>query len=83
MFREQVLPLVYNALESGEAGVQEAALGSVGGLCESVDYAEVQGVLFPRVAVRAPLLPVHSHQNTRIYALRLLLLVVFGWGDVG
>jgi hypothetical protein len=31
--------------------VQERALGVVPGLCESIDYAEVQGVLFPRVAV--------------------------------
>ena len=32
--------------------VQERALGVVPGLCESIDYAEVQSVLFPRVAVR-------------------------------
>jgi len=31
--------------------VQERALGIVPGLCESIDYAEVQSVLFPRVAV--------------------------------
>lgn len=31
--------------------VQERALKIVPGLCESIDYAEVQGVLFPRVAV--------------------------------
>ncbi|KAJ7168144.1 kinase-like domain-containing protein [Mycena crocata] len=49
-FREQVMPLVYNALESEHAAVQERALQSVPDLCESIDYAEVQGVLFPRVA---------------------------------
>jgi hypothetical protein len=32
--------------------VQERALRSVPDLCETIDYAEVQGVLFPRVAVR-------------------------------
>jgi len=32
--------------------VQERALNAVPGLCETIDYAEVQGVLFPRVAVR-------------------------------
>lgn len=32
--------------------VQERALGVVPGLCESIDYAEVQSVLFPRVAVQ-------------------------------
>lgn len=46
-----MLPLVYNALESEHAVVQERALGVVPELCESIDYAEVQGVLFPRVAV--------------------------------
>lgn len=51
VFREHVLPLVYNALESDHAVVQEKALSAVPGLCESIDYAEVQGVLFPRVAV--------------------------------
>lgn len=64
-----VLPLVYNALESEHAivcvvvillcrllttvffEVQERALKAVPDLCESIDYAEVQSVLFPRVAV--------------------------------
>lgn len=32
--------------------VQERALKAVPELCETIDYAEVQGVLFPRVAVR-------------------------------
>lgn len=32
--------------------VQERALSAVPDLCETVDYAEVQGVLFPRVCVR-------------------------------
>ena len=51
MLRVDVLPLVYNALESEHAVVQERALRTVPDLCESIDYAEVQGVLFPRVAV--------------------------------
>lgn len=38
---------------SSQSQVQERALQSVPDLCESIDYAEVQGVLFPRVAVRA------------------------------
>lgn len=49
-----VLPLVYNALESEHAAVQERALVTVPGLCETIDYAEVQSVLFPRVAVSIP-----------------------------
>lgn len=32
--------------------VQERALKAVPDLCDTIDYAEVQGVLFPRVAVR-------------------------------
>lgn len=65
---EEVLPLVYNALESEHsmvsismqftshthdlvAQVQERALEVVPNLCETIDYAEVSGVLFPRVAV--------------------------------
>jgi SCY1-like protein 2 len=42
---------VYNALESEHAAVQERALQAVPSLCETIDYAEVQGTLFPRVAV--------------------------------
>lgn len=51
----EVLPLVYNALESEHAAVQEKALKAVPDLCETIDYAEVQSVLFPRVAVRSSL----------------------------
>ncbi|KAG8890582.1 hypothetical protein FRB98_007136 [Tulasnella sp. 332] len=50
-FRTDVLPLVYNALDSEHATVQERALLAVPALCETIDYAEVQGVLFPRVAL--------------------------------
>ena len=42
---------MYNALESEHTVVQERALAVVPDLCETIDYAEVQGVLFPRVAV--------------------------------
>ena len=58
---------MYNALESEHAAVsiggtflevvvdgnkvQERALKVVPDLCDTIDYAEVQGVLFPRVAV--------------------------------
>ncbi len=37
--------------EDFNSKVQERALRVVPDLCESIDYAEVQGVLFPRVAV--------------------------------
>ncbi|KZT43957.1 kinase-like protein [Sistotremastrum suecicum HHB10207 ss-3] len=51
VFKEQVLPLVYNALESEQPLIQEKALGCVPDLCDTIDYAEVQSVLFPRVAL--------------------------------
>ncbi|KAI6151015.1 hypothetical protein BKA82DRAFT_4122860 [Pisolithus tinctorius] len=56
VFREQVLPLVYNALESEHAIVQERALGVVPNLCETIDYAEVSGV--PLVFTKTRLLSV-------------------------
>ncbi|KAF8163106.1 other/SCY1 protein kinase [Crassisporium funariophilum] len=69
VFREHVLPLVYNALESEHAVVQERALKSVPNLCETIDYAEVQGVLFPRVAV--------VFTATRILTVKVATLVTF------
>ncbi|KAF8644148.1 hypothetical protein AX16_008675 [Volvariella volvacea WC 439] len=68
-FREQVLPLVYNALESEHAVVQERALKVVPDLCETIDYAEVQGVLFPRVAL--------VFSKTRILSVKVATLVTF------
>ncbi|KAG5645883.1 hypothetical protein DXG03_005030 [Asterophora parasitica] len=69
VFREHVLPLVYNALESEHAVVQERALKMVPDLCESIDYAEVQGVLFPRVAL--------VFSKTRILTVKVATLVTF------
>ncbi|KAL0947336.1 hypothetical protein HGRIS_013455 [Hohenbuehelia grisea] len=68
-FREQVLPLVYNALESEHANVQERALLTVPDLCDSIDYAEVQSVLFPRVAL--------VFTKTRILSVKVATLVTF------
>jgi SCY1-like protein 2 len=75
-FQTAVLPLVYNAFESEHTEVQERALKVVPGLCETIDYAEVQGVLFPRVAVSAtdPLvsrLRAHSGDCSRSCSRRL------------
>ncbi|KAL4250432.1 Catalytically Inactive Kinase-Related Protein [Abortiporus biennis] len=69
VFREHVLPLVYNALESDHAIVQERALKAVPDLCESIDYAEVQGVLFPRVAL--------VFTKTRILSVKVATLNTF------
>ncbi|KAI0295520.1 kinase-like domain-containing protein [Russula brevipes] len=68
VFREHVLPLIYNALESEHAPVQERALGVV--------PAEVQGVLFPRVAVRFSM-PTARFHKTRILSVKVATLVTF------
>ncbi|KAG8714841.1 hypothetical protein FRC09_017195 [Ceratobasidium sp. 395] len=69
VFREHVLPLVYNALESEHANVQERALKSVPHLCETIDYAEVEGVLFPRVAL--------VFTKTKILSVKVNTLICF------
>ncbi|CAA7267966.1 unnamed protein product [Cyclocybe aegerita] len=69
VFREHVLPLVYNALESEHTIVQERALKIVPGLCETIDFAEVQGVLFPRVAI--------VFTKTRILSVKVATLETF------
>ncbi|KAL4062044.1 kinase-like domain-containing protein [Scleroderma yunnanense] len=69
VFREQVLPLVYNALEAEHAVVQERALGVVPNLCETIDYAEVSTVLFPRVAL--------VFTKTRILSVKVATLATF------
>ncbi|THH01718.1 hypothetical protein EW026_g1027 [Hermanssonia centrifuga] len=74
VFREHVLPLVYNAMESDHAIVQERALKAVPNLCETIDYAEVQGVLFPRVAL--------VFTKTRILSVKVATLVTFLRGPV-
>ncbi|KAF9001944.1 kinase-like domain-containing protein [Cyathus striatus] len=68
-FREQVLCLVYDALESEHPVVQERALGVVPDLCETIDFAEVQGVLFPRVAL--------VFTKTRVLTIKVATLVTF------
>lgn len=49
--------------------VQERALKAVPGLCETIDYAEVQGVLFPRVAL--------VFTKTRILSVKVATLETF------
>ncbi|KIO24498.1 hypothetical protein M407DRAFT_26107 [Tulasnella calospora MUT 4182] len=68
-FKADVLPLVYNALESEHAAVQERALAAVPALCETIDYSEVQSVLFPRVAL--------VFTKTRILSVKVSTLTCF------
>ena len=60
---------MYHALESEHAIVQERALNVVPGLCETIDYAEVQGVLFPRVAL--------VFTKTKLLSVKVASLVCF------
>ncbi|KAG7452863.1 other/SCY1 protein kinase [Guyanagaster necrorhizus] len=69
VFRGEVLPLVYNALESEHAIVQERALKIIPDLCDTIDYAEVQGVMFPRVAL--------VFSKTRILTVKVATLETF------
>ncbi|KAJ3780298.1 hypothetical protein GGU10DRAFT_417412, partial [Lentinula aff. detonsa] len=64
-----VLPLVYNALDSEHAVVQERALKMIPDLCDTIDYAELQGVLFPRLAL--------VFTKTRVLTVKVATLVTF------
>lgn len=50
-FRENVMPLIYNSLESEHLPVQERVLKSVPHLTEVLDYGTVQNILLVKVAV--------------------------------
>jgi hypothetical protein len=47
----KIIVLVFDDTQWVLFQVQERALKTVPDLCDTIDYAEVQGVLFPRVAV--------------------------------
>ncbi|GAA5830761.1 hypothetical protein JCM3766R1_003416 [Sporobolomyces carnicolor] len=49
VFREEVMPLVYHALESENPVVLEKALRVVPGLCETLDYTTIKQTVFPRI----------------------------------
>ena len=67
--------------------MQERALKVVPDLCETIDYAEVQGVLFPRVAVSYMVMqhvstPINFlvqlvFTKTRILTVKVATLVTF------
>ncbi|ORX51255.1 ARM repeat-containing protein [Hesseltinella vesiculosa] len=49
VFRDDIMPLVYSALENPSVLVQEKAMRIVPSLCESLDYTTVKNSLFPRI----------------------------------
>ncbi|KAK0563626.1 Protein kinase domain-containing protein ppk32 [Tilletia horrida] len=51
IFREDVMPLIYSALESEHIIVQERALQAVPRLCELLEYSHVKEVLLPKILV--------------------------------
>ncbi|KAJ3537392.1 hypothetical protein NMY22_g5608 [Coprinellus aureogranulatus] len=69
VFKDHVLPLVYNALESEHPIVQERALSTIPDLCDTVDYAEVSGVLFPKICALC--------SSTRILSVKVATLKTF------
>lgn len=72
VFREQVTPLLYSALEAENIAVQERALQTVPRLCEVLEYSHVKEVLFPKIAVR------HKEENpAREHAVLTLTCCTF------
>ncbi|KAF5373040.1 hypothetical protein D9758_001726 [Tetrapyrgos nigripes] len=69
VFRTEVLPLVYNALESEHGMVQERALKTIPDLCDTIDYAEVRDVTYQRVA--------NVFSSTRILTVKVATLATF------
>lgn len=52
VFKEDIMPLVYCALEpKNPPSVQEKALKTVPAIMEALDYTTVKASLFPRIAV--------------------------------
>lgn len=52
VFKEDIMPLVYCALEpKNPPSVQEKALKTVPSIMEALDYTTVKASLFPRIAV--------------------------------
>lgn len=65
------MPLVYAALESPTAVVQERSLRMIPSLSESLDYTTVKSSLFPRVQVREA---IHTFSFVSCFSDRLCLL---------
>lgn len=69
VFKEDVMPLVYSALETNTPTIQEKALRTVPGIAETLDYVTVKNSLFPRV------LTLFSH--TTILSVKVNTLICF------
>ncbi|OCF45272.1 SCY1 protein kinase [Kwoniella heveanensis CBS 569] len=69
VFRESVMPLIYNSLECEHMPVQERVLKTVPHLCEILDYGTVQNVLLVKVAI--------LFTRTRILSVKVQTLECF------
>ncbi|WWD18087.1 hypothetical protein CI109_102535 [Kwoniella shandongensis] len=69
VFRESVMPLIYNSLECEHLPVQERVLKTVPHLCEILDYGTVQNVLLVKVAI--------LFTRTRILSVKVQTLECF------
>ncbi|WWC87998.1 uncharacterized protein L201_002900 [Kwoniella dendrophila CBS 6074] len=69
IFKENVMPLIYNSLECEHLPVQEKVLKTVPHLCEILDYGTVQNVLLVKVAI--------LFTRTRILSVKVQTLECF------
>ncbi|KAK8865734.1 hypothetical protein IAR55_000880 [Kwoniella newhampshirensis] len=69
IFRENIMPLIYNSLECEHLPVQERVLKTVPRLCEVLDYGTVQNVLLVKVAI--------LFTRTRILSVKVQTLECF------
>ncbi|WRT65846.1 uncharacterized protein IL334_002797 [Kwoniella shivajii] len=69
VFRENIMPLIYNSLECEHLPVQEKVLKTVPHLCEILDYGTVQNVLLVKVAI--------LFTRTRILSVKVQTLECF------
>ncbi|ODN84288.1 hypothetical protein L202_00269 [Cryptococcus amylolentus CBS 6039] len=69
-FRDNIMPLIYNSLESEHLPVQERALKTIPHLTTILDYATVQNVLLVKVAI--------VFRGTRVLSVKVQTLECFG-----
>lgn len=68
-FRDKIMDLVYNSLESDYPPVQEKVLKAIPELCEHLDYGTIQDVVLVKVAI--------VFTKTRILAVKVQTLECF------
>ncbi|KAG0174626.1 hypothetical protein DFQ28_004276 [Apophysomyces sp. BC1034] len=82
VFRDDVMPLVYAAIEAPTATVQEKALRIIPSLAECLHYTTVKSSLFPRVqlwqfTMQEKMVPLLKNIKTKEPAVMLATLAVY------